>query len=302
MMGTLVKFTIVGVSHQQAETAIQAAADAMQRVEAMFTIYGRHDNSVKAFNRSTPGDTITLAPEVDRLLQHALAIQAASHGAFNPLLGSLDLLWGFSADPPLTTPPPADSIAAAIPPPACIEKQRGGWVRNSSNCKLDFGGIAKGYAIDRGIAVLKEQGIQHAIINAGGDIRLIGRHGDRPWRIGIRDPRHKGEVIRTLELEGDVSVVTSGDYERFYIYKGKRYHHILDPSSGYPARGIRSATIIAPTATEADGWSTALFILGTKGIALAEAKGYKVLLVDAKGELHGALTPLHETPVHPQSE
>ena len=110
--------------------------------------------------------------------------------------------------------------------------------------------------------MFKQNGISNAIINAGGDIRLIGSHGKRPWRIGIRHPRYKGEVIETLELEGDVAVVTSGDYERFYIFEGQRYHHIINPATGWPAEKSQSATVIAPNATLADAWSTALFIMG----------------------------------------
>ncbi len=214
IMGTLVEFTIAASEQDQAEKSVTAAAGEMQRIEDLFTIYGEVANSVKAFNAVPTGTLVKLDDEVAALLDIALEIQQRSNGAFDPALGGLNLLWSFSLPDTPASPPSAQAIKEASPPVHCIEKRKDRWRRIDPRCYLDFGAIAKGYAIDRGIAVLQKNGIRHAIINAGGDIRLIGRHGKKPWRIGIRHPRNKGEVIATLELEGDVSVVSSGDYER----------------------------------------------------------------------------------------
>lgn len=264
IMGTLVGFTVAGSDRGIAATAISAAAAEMQRIEDNFTIYGSYDNSVKQFNRAPIGAPVQLSDEVERLLEVSLDIQQKSGGAFNPLIGKLNLLWGFSQLEKLSLLPPSrQAVEEALPPPHCVEKRATSWIRLDARCMLDFGAIAKGYAIDRGIEVLKQYGIKNAIINAGGDIRLIGRHGDRPWRIGIRHPRDKSEVIAPLELEGDVAVVTSGDYERFYIHEGIRYHHILNPETGTPAAKAQSATVITHgNAMLADAWSTALFVAG----------------------------------------
>jgi len=156
-----------------------------------------------------------------------------------------------------------------------------------ARCQLDFGGIAKGYAIDRGMDMLKQHGIHHALINAGGDIRLIGKHGDRPWHIGIRHPRHKNDVLADLQLQGDVSIVTSGDYERFYIYHGKRYHHLLNPQTGMPSMAAQSVTVMADSATLADAWSTALFIQGKIDPEHSQALNIQTLIVDQHGNTHG---------------
>lgn len=285
IMGTLVEFTIAGSEQNRAETAVTAAASEMQRIEDLFTIYGEVANSVKAFNASPPNTLVQLDDEVAALLDMALEIKQQSNGAFDPALGGLNLLWSFSLPDAPVSPPPAQAIKEAVPPVHCIEKRKGGWIRIDSRCYLDFGAIAKGYAIDRGIAVLQKNGIVNAIINAGGDIRLIGRHGEKPWRIGIRHPRDKGEVIATLELEGDVSVVTSGDYERYFTYNGQRYHHILNPKTGWPATASKSATVIAPNATLADAWSTALFVTGKEGMPLMNNMNYAALLVDQKGKI-----------------
>ncbi|RMF71065.1 MAG: FAD:protein FMN transferase, partial [Alphaproteobacteria bacterium] len=272
IMGTLVEFTVADADPELAENAIRQAAEEMQRIDDMFTIYRERDNSVKRFNRSRLGTSVRLDDEVARILSLALAIQQESNGAFNPALGRLNRLWGFSNEPPPDHPPAEDAIAASIPPSGCIRKTEDGWQRSSARCELDFGAIAKGYAIDRGIAVLRRAGIQHAIINAGGDIRVIGSHHGKPWRIGLRHPRSAGDVLGTIEVKGDVSIVTSGDYERFYIDRGQRYHHILDPDSGHPAALSQSATVIAETATLADAWSTAIFVLGPPGLKLLERR------------------------------
>ena len=295
IMGTLVKFTISDTDQALADNAIAAAADEMQRIEDAFTIYGKHPNSVKAFNSSPLNTPVKLPNEVSSLLKLALKIKQQSQGAFDPAVGKLNLLWGFSGGDNPTTPPTQLAIDQARTPSHCIEEHKDGWIRKDERCMLDFGAIAKGYAIDRGIEIFKQHGISHAIINAGGDIRLIGRHGDRPWRIGIRHPRNKGEVIQTLELEGDVAVVTSGDYERFYIYNDKRYHHIINPATRYPAQNSQSATVIAPSATLADAWSTALFIQGSNGL---KQFSHLALIVDKQGEVHGDLQQQAATEKH----
>lgn len=284
IMGTLVEFTISGAKEAQAQKAIRLAAAEMQRIEDVFSIYGARENSVKRFNRSPVNTPLLLDDEVSRLLQISLDIQRASAGAFDPALGSLNLLWGFSHDPPADHPPSSDAIREARPPADCLHRAGKYWIRTDARCQLDFGAIAKGYAIDRGIALLKREGIHNAIINAGGDIRVIGNHQGKPWRIGLRHPRQPGGVLGSIEIRGDASVVTSGDYERFFIYKSKRYHHILNPETGRPARRSQSATVIAPSATIADAWSTALFVLGAQGLTYAETRQMPALIVDADGQ------------------
>ncbi len=289
IMGTLVEFTIAAKDADHAAPPIAAAAAEMQRIEDAFTIYGDRPNAVKGFNASPPGTPVTLPDEVAALLTLALQVKQQSGGAFDPALGKLNLLWGFSIDPPPITPPNPETIKSAIPPTRCIGKRGNQWLRLDARCLLDFGAIAKGYAIDRGIAILRQYGIHNAIINAGGDIRLIGSHGDQPWRIGIRHPRNNNAIIAALNLQGDVSIVTSGDYERFFMHDGKRYHHLLDPKTGWPATGSQSATVIASSAALADAWSTALFIQGKSGLKRFETMPQQAMLVDQRGKIFGTL-------------
>ncbi len=153
--------------------------------------------------------------------------------------------------------------------------------------QLDFGAYLKGYGVDRAMEALIELGIAHAIINAGGDLRAIGRRPERPWRVGIRDPRGPG-VMASLEIEGDECVFTSGDYERYFDYEGVRYHHILDPRSGSSARGTMSVTVVHNNGAEADAAATALFIAGPDGWReTAQAMGIEhVMLVDEAGKVY----------------
>jgi len=286
IMGTLVEFTIAGSDSSMADQALIEATSEMQRIEDAFTIYGTTDNAVKAFNATPPDTAVELPVEVADLLAIALDVEDKSNHAFDPSLGKLNLLWGFSGETSPLHPPLAAAISEAKPPLQCIRRIDNKWLRTDTRCMLDFGAIAKGYAIDRGITVLKKHGIHNAIINAGGDIRIIGSHNGKPWRIGLRHPRNKAEVLGTLTLVGSISIVTSGDYERYFMADGKRYHHILDPQSGLPATASQSATVIAPEATLADAWSTALFVQGASGLAEMNQLGYAALTVDRHGQTH----------------
>jgi thiamine biosynthesis lipoprotein len=153
--------------------------------------------------------------------------------------------------------------------------------------KIDLGGFAKGYAADNGAAILARHGIGHALVAAGGDSRLLGDRCGRPWTIGIRDPRRKGEVVALLPLE-DVSVSTSGDYERFFEDGTTRCHHVLDPRTGRSPQDVRSVTIVAPDGLTSEALSKTVFVLGVeRGMRLVESlPGVDAVVVDADGRLH----------------
>lgn len=286
MMGTLVEFVVIEEDKDKALQAIQQAAVTMQKLSDELTIYGEQANTVKAFNQSVANTPYDFPQAINDLLKQALEIDQQSRHAFSPSLGSLSLLWGFSDDIPPTHPPSTVSIEKLQQHSLQCLRFEQHWQRSNADCQLDLGGIAKGFIIDRGIDVLKQHGVGNAMINAGGDIRMLGTHGDRLWNIGIRHPRKAGQVIAKLSLSGDHSIVTSGDYERFFIDHGKRYHHILDPATGWPATASQSSTVMAPNAMLADAWSTALFVLGAKGIPLLEQVKIEGMVVDANGNIH----------------
>ncbi len=234
------------------------------------------------------GRSATVSPALAALLAKARKLSAASGGAFDPGVGALVELWGFNDElaPPSAPPAPAairDWLAggAGIRDLA-IEGTR---VTSANRAvKIDLGGIAKGAAVDEAIALLRAHGIRDALVNAGGNLRAIGTHGGRPWRIGIKAPRGAG-VLGVLELADGEAASTSGDYERYYDRGKKRYHHLLDPRTGYPAEGTEAVTVVAPNATDADAASTALFVAGAKGWrGAAEALGIELALrVDTQG-------------------
>ncbi|HID37305.1 MAG TPA: FAD:protein FMN transferase, partial [Ghiorsea sp.] len=288
LLGTLVEFTIFTDDEDQALATITLAAEEMQRVQDVFTTFGSVPNSVKLFNQAPANTWIQLDKEVETLLLQALTIQQDSQGAFDPTLGKLNQLWAFSGESPPNKPPTLAAIQDALAQTGIESLQYSehkGWMKKINGLMLDFGAIAKGYAIDRGIQVLKQYGVQHAIINAGGDMRILGDHGGKPWRIAIRHPRSE-KPLGWVEIENDTSIVTSGDYERFYLYEGKRYHHILDPKIGLPSHASQSVTVIAPSAVIADAWSTALFVLGANaGLNIAQKRmGIEVLWMTNNGE------------------
>jgi thiamine biosynthesis lipoprotein len=225
------------------------------------------------------------------LLPRALSVQRASGNAFNPALGRLVGLWGFR-EPPFPDAPPADGAVDALlkagagDPGLALRRGNGLEARlRRPGAALDVGGIAKGYAVDRAVAALKRGGVTDALINAGGDLRALGRHGDRPWRIGLRHPRNREKVLGVLDLRPGEAIVTSGDYERTFQHKGRRFHHLLDPRTGRPARAARQATVLGPRATEADAWSTALFVAGAEGLHRLGAE-QAALVVDRQNRAH----------------
>jgi thiamine biosynthesis lipoprotein len=155
---------------------------------------------------------------------------------------------------------------------------------------MDLGAIAKGYAADRAVEALKKQGIRAGLVAVAGDIKAFGLKPDgKPWRVGIRNPRQKGkddEILATVEIR-DLAISTSGDYERFFIVDGERFHHILDPGTGYPARGCQSVSVMAKDAVSTDSFSTAVFVLGPrKGMELLERLGMEGMIVDREGKMH----------------
>ena len=153
--------------------------------------------------------------------------------------------------------------------------------------KIDLGGIAKGFAVDQSIQHLHDLGIKHALVSAGGDTRLLGDRNGRAWLVGIRDPANTEEVIVMLPLQ-DEALSTSGDYERFFVEDGKKYHHIIHPTTGYSASEVRSASILANDSTTTDALSTSIFVMGvSKGLELLNSlDGVEGVIVDQQGKIY----------------
>jgi thiamine biosynthesis lipoprotein len=288
-LGTLVEVTLANVDERPAQEARRAIEGLFRRAEQDWDPW--RPGALWRFNRRLAGGRPFA---VDRgllpLLQGSSELSRRSHGLFDPAIGRLTELWGFHRDEPRGRPPEPEALAALMRrPPAMSDLGWNGREVQGTNpaVQIDLGAYAKGYAVDQAIAHLRDLGIANALVNAGGDLRAIGRRGERPWHIGIRRPRAAG-VLAILELGEDESVLTSGDYERFFIYDGKRYHHILDPRTGYPAEGAMAATVICRGAAQGDAAATALVVAGpTNWRAVARDMGIaEAMLIDSLGRIH----------------
>jgi len=291
--GTLIDVSVWGVDPNYGQTAVAEIAKDFEFMHKAWHAW--HPGSLGRMNQLLPTKKwFTAAPSVIPLIEQAKVLSVQSGGRFNPAIGKLIKMWGFADENPAKGPPPEsdmiDRLLAENPTMDDIEI-KGVRIRSkNSNLKLDFGGFAKGVGVDIAIEHLRDLGITNAIVNAGGDIRVIGRHGERPWRVGIRNPRGPG-MLASIEVEGDESIFTSGDYERYYEYQGIRYYHIIDPHTGYPARGTTSVTVFHHSAAEADAAATALFVAGPENwFEVAKSMGIKnVMLVDTRGTIY--ITP-----------
>ncbi len=289
-MGTLVEVTLYDVPHARAERLLDDIEADFQRMHHEWHAW--EEGPLVHVNRAiAQGRSVEIPAVIAPLLPPAIRLSEASNHLFNPAIGRLIALWGFQSDEPARQPPdPAEieRLVRANPRMTDLVIEDGRLRSRNPMVQLDFGGFAKGWAVDRVIEKLRAASVENAIVNAGGDLRAIGRHGDRPWRVGVRHPRRKDALLAVLEVEGDESVFTSGDYERYFEYRGRRYHHIIDPRTGYPAHHMRSVALLAPDATTADALSTAVFVLGPDaGMALVERwPSVEALLLDTEARVH----------------
>ena len=299
--GTIIDVSIYGADENTAEAAFEQLESDFQYMHTTWHPWQRsalnRDNQLLATT-----EWFSDAPSVRPLLEKAKILAISSDHLFNPAIGKLIRLWGFNKSEHDTGLPPDDEaikkLVKANPRMDDIETKDVRMRSKNPDVVVDLGGFAKGYGINRAMETLIIQGIKNAVINAGGDLKVIGRHGDRPWRIGINHPRSRDTVLAWLDVEGSESVFTSGDYERYFEYEGKRYHHIIDPRSGYPATGAQSVTVIHEDAAIADAAATALLVAGAQDwYRIAQSMGvYDVLLVDANGDIH--ITPEMKKRVH----
>ena len=288
--GTLVDITIVGATQEQAQAAARAIEEDFLMMHQAWHAWNPGPLG-KTNQGLASGRQFAAPPMVLPLVEVGQSLSVKSGHLFNPAIGHLIDAWGFhNDDPEGHRPPPKELIRELVrknPRMSDIRIEGINVQSTNPSVKLDFGAFGKGYGIDLAVRHLKELGIENAILNAGGDLRAFGSRKGIPWNIAIRRPSGAG-VIATVKVSGDESVFTSGDYERNFTWEGKRYHHIIDPRTGYPSEGTRSVTVIHPDSTTADAAATALFIAGPGGwYETALSMGIEfVMLIDAKGAIH----------------
>ena len=289
VMGTIVNVTIAGEEQKTSDKAFHDLLTDFKYMQAAWNPWKK--GSLARINKLLPMKAaFSIGPALKDMINKSVILEEKSQGLFNPAIGKLVKLWQFNHDEMPKGPPPSDELIRQIlsSNPKMTDLKLEGLNLKSDNPDviLDFGGFAKGYGVDKAVDHLKEIGIENAIVNAGGDLRAIGSKGGKPWVIGIRNPRTES-IIASLSINGDESVFTSGDYERFYDYQGKRYHHILDPRTGYPADQTSSVTVVFNDAATADAAATALFVAGPdKWEEVAKSMGVtQVMLIDKSGQI-----------------
>ena len=293
VFGTIVEIKLWGASPEEAGHAFM---EIQQMFQAMHRDWHAWEPGLlveinKAF---AEGKSATADEDIVEMIRRSQPLEGSTGGRFNPAIGALIRLWGFhTSDYPIEGPPPSQAQIDEILDhhPSSNDIHIDGLQLSSDNpaVQLDFGAIAKGYAVDLTIERLRALGIDNAIVNAGGDLRAMGTHGDRPWRVAVRKPG--GGNVGSVQVQGDEAIFTSGNYERFRQDQTERYPHIIDPASGWPAKDISSVTVITDEGILADAAATALVVAGLEGWpAVAHVLGLDlVAVVDENGTVY--MTP-----------
>jgi thiamine biosynthesis lipoprotein len=268
IMGTRCAVELWADDRAKGEAAIESVFAEMRRFDAVMSTY-KPDSEVSYVNAHAAEGPVKISPELYDLIATSLEYSVLTHGTFDITYASV----GYLYDYPKHVRPSEAQIASALPGVNYRHVHLDAKARTVSferpGMRIDFGGI-KGYEVDRGVEVLKTAGFTHAMVNAGGDTRIIGDRFGKDWIVGIRDPDDKHKIVVRMPIS-DAAMSTSGDYERFFDEGGVRYHHILDPKTGKSPHKVRSVTIIGPNATRTDALTKAVFVMGAKeGIAFIE--------------------------------
>ena len=286
LMGTEVSVYLWHDDPTAAEKAVEAVFDEVSRIDRLMSTY-KQESRISRINRDAAEAPVAAGDELFRLVERSLDISVLTLGAFDITYDSVGQHYDYRNRKRPSEPDIRNSLKNIDY--RLIELDRSDRTIRylADGVRINLGGIAKGYAVERAAQMLREGGVAHAIVTAGGDSRLVGdRHG-QPWMIGVQDPRNESNVAIRLPLE-DEAISTSGDYERYFDEDGIRYHHIIEPSTGTPAQGVHSATIVGPDAVLTDALSTSVFIMGVeKGLTLISTlPDYEGIVIDAEGELY----------------
>ena len=289
-MGTEVTVTTWTADETGATAAFEAVFAEFDRLDALMSVW-REGSDVTRLNAAAGEHPVAVAPEVREVLAVARQVSEWTGGTFDVTFGALAGLWKFDNQDKDNSIPDRRDVLARLPlinyRDVELDEHAGTAYLKRKGMRAHLGGIGKGYAVDRAVAILRARGLTDFMVQAGGDLYVAGRRGDRPWRLGIRDPRGAADKsFAALDLT-DGTFSTSGDYERFFIADGRRYHHILDLSIGEPARGCRSVTLVTERAVIADALAKGVFVLGPdKGMALIERlPKVEGVIVSAKNEV-----------------
>lgn len=284
LMGNHFEFSIVAEDEPWAQACISKGIDEVRRIEELLTTYSENSQT-NQINESAGIHPVKVDREVLELIDRSLKISALTQGAFDITYGSIDKrLWNF--DKQMTALPDASTAKQMVRlinyRNVILDKETNTVFLKEKGMRIGFGGIGKGYAADRAKAVMKNDGAESGIVNAAGDLTVWGTQPDgKPWTIGLADPDKKNLPFASLQLT-NTSVATSGNYEKFVVIKGVKYSHTIDPKTGYPVQGIKSTTIICPSAELADAMATPVMVMGIKaGLHLInQIKNISCIIID----------------------
>lgn len=297
VFGTQVELSVYGVPDPQAQ---QAMADVQQEFQRLHDkLHPWQPSELNALNMAfATGKSMIISAELAGMIRDAAQISQQSKGLFNPAIGSLVKLWGFHRDEFTPALPDQEQLALLVKAKPqmsdiTLTPTTDGRFRASSRnfmVQLDLGGYAKGYALDHAAEILHKRGIRNALINIGGNVMALGKHGHRAWRVGIQDPRASG-ALATIALEDGEAIGTSGDYQRYFVLNNVRYCHLIDPRTARPAQGVQAVTILTHgkhAGVLSDAASKPVFISGVQGwrATATQMNLTEAMLVDAQGQVH----------------
>ncbi len=286
IMGTTIHVEVWSEDRNEGESLTRHILDEMRRIDNRMSPY-KESSELSQLNRRASEAPVRISAELLELIQRALLLSRSTGGAFDITFAGAGHAYDYR-----TAQRPGDKRLKELKKSINYRNVKVDDVHSTifysgKGVRIDLGGIAKGYAVERSIQFLQRKGIRHALVSAGGDTRVLGDRRGRPWLVGVRHPRSDEKLVTRIPLVNE-AVSTSGDYERFFEEDGVRYHHILNPETGDSAREVQSVTVIGPDATMTDGLSTSVFVLGTeRGLALINGiDDYETIIVDNKGKLH----------------
>jgi len=286
IMGTRIAVEFWDEDKHHAKQCAEQVFSEMRRIDALMSPY-KPDSELSRLNQQAADEAIQISEEMFNLLKKSLRMSQMSNGAFDITFSSVGHLYDYREGIKPSEQEIQQSLERINFRHVVLDEKNHSVRFARPGVRIDLGGIAKGYAVDNGIAILDKCGIKGGLVSAGGDSRILGDRGNRPWMMGIRHPRKKDAVVVVLPLS-NTALSTSGDYERFFIEDGKRYHHIISPKTGKSVATTWSATVIGPDTTTTDALSTSLFVLGpAKGLQLVESlEGIDAVIIDAQGRMH----------------
>ena len=270
---------------ERAEGVARAVETEARRIDVKFSRY-RESSVVSEINRFAGRTPVAVDEETDMLVRTALDLSRLTDGRFDPTVGALRRAWDFRSGR-VPAPEEIDALLPLVDAGAVSARNRTIFLKRAG-MEIDLGGVGKEYAVDRAARLLREEGVESAVVSFSGDVRTVGSRGDgRPWKVGVVDPRNRSRCLFAVRPISDAGIATSGDYERGFVKGGVRYHHILDARTGWPARGVSSVTVLAASAFRAGCYATAAFLFGRdEGLALLEAaKDVEGALVTEDGSI-----------------